>query len=125
MTRKAKPLRRHVTNRRRRPRHGAAQRPATVAAVEAALRASVNFSLADLLYVEVQTGEMFQGATTRGVFAECRFTIAYTAPHLRRVMPKFRSLATDTLWVDVDGRLVKVEPGEVIDIPTTHTGYMR
>ncbi len=52
---------------------------ATVAAVEAALRASVNLGLADLLYVEVQTGEMFQGATTRGVFAECRFTIAYTA----------------------------------------------
>lgn len=40
-------------------------------------------------------------------------------------MPKFRSLATDTLWVDVDGRLVKVEPGEVVDIPTTHTGYMQ
>lgn len=52
---------------------------ATVASVEAALRTSVNLGLADLLYVEVKVGEMFQGATTRGVFAECRFTIAYTA----------------------------------------------
>ena len=34
-------------------------------------------------------------------------------------MPKFRSLSNDTLWVDVEGRLVKVEPGEVIDIPAT------
>lgn len=52
---------------------------ATVATVEAALRTSINLGLADLLYVEVRVGEMFQGATTRGVFAECRFTIAYTA----------------------------------------------
>lgn len=51
----------------------------TVASVESALRTSVNLGLADLLYVEVRIGEMFQGATTRGVFAECRFTIAYTA----------------------------------------------
>jgi len=40
-------------------------------------------------------------------------------------MPKFRSLSNDTLWVDVEGRLVKVEPGEVIDIPATQTTYMQ
>lgn len=52
---------------------------ATVALVESALRTSVNLGLADLLYVEVRVGEVLQGATTRGVFAECRFTIGYTA----------------------------------------------
>ncbi len=40
-------------------------------------------------------------------------------------MPKFRSLAKDALWVDVEGRLVKVEPGEVIDIPATQQTYMQ
>lgn len=52
---------------------------ATVASVESALRTSVNLGLADVLYVEVRVGEVLQGATTRGVFAECRFTIGYQA----------------------------------------------
>ena len=38
-------------------------------------------------------------------------------------MPKFRSLAKDALWVQVEGRLVNVEPGEVNDIPATQQTY--
>jgi len=40
-------------------------------------------------------------------------------------MPKFRSLSTNTLWVNVKNHLVKVEPSEVIDIPATQTTYMQ
>jgi hypothetical protein len=33
-------------------------------------------------------------------------------------MAKYRNVTTDTLWVDLgDGRMPKVEPGDVIDIP--------
>ena len=32
-------------------------------------------------------------------------------------MAKYKSLATEALWVDVAGRLTRVDPGDVIDIP--------
>lgn len=32
-------------------------------------------------------------------------------------MAKFRSLMDDTKYLDVDGRILVVEPGEVVDLP--------
>lgn len=31
-------------------------------------------------------------------------------------MAKYKSLATEALWVDVAGRLTRVDPGDVVDI---------
>ena len=88
---------------------------ATVAAVEAALRASVNGPRRSALRRGADRGNVPGANPWRVRRMPLHDRLHRT--HLRRVMPKFRSLATDTLWVDVDGRLVKVEPGEVIDIP--------
>lgn len=32
-------------------------------------------------------------------------------------MAKYRNITDDTLWVDVNGNLVQVDPDHVIDIP--------
>lgn len=40
-------------------------------------------------------------------------------------MAKFKSLAQETLWVDLGGRLTPVEPGDVIDIPADLDVYVQ
>lgn len=32
-------------------------------------------------------------------------------------MSKYRNITDEVLWVDVDGRLVQVDPDSIIDIP--------
>lgn len=35
-------------------------------------------------------------------------------------MATFRSLAAETVWLDVDGRLERVEPGETVTVSDTY-----
>ena len=40
-------------------------------------------------------------------------------------MAEYKSLADDTRWVDIDGRLTQVEPGGVISFPDDFAGYVQ
>lgn len=40
-------------------------------------------------------------------------------------MAKFKSLASETVWVDVAGRLTQVEPGAVLDVPAEADVYVQ
>ena len=47
--------------------------------VETALRSNFDLDVAAVRAVEVELGDVFQGRTAAGAFAEVQFTITYTA----------------------------------------------
>ena len=40
-------------------------------------------------------------------------------------MAEYKSLAADTRWVDIDGRLTQVEPGGIVAFPDDFAGYIQ
>jgi len=52
---------------------------ALLGTIESALRGNPTLTMTDVMRVEVTLGDVFQGRTNAGAFAEVQFTIEYTA----------------------------------------------
>ena len=40
-------------------------------------------------------------------------------------MAKFKYVGDDVVWIDLAGRLVKAEPGDVVEFPADWPGYVQ